>query len=342
MPDQHNTQSAGSKGRLRSRVRHASEVTVHRLHELEHTAADAYHALEDHNPRELLHDIRWLLQRFSAWLLPHIGQFKAWYLAHDTVLRIVYGLTLVPVVLVLGLLGLIVVKFGGPLLCAGALVLQIVLLVSKTLLFIGYIGYKIVKTLLMWYITISRLYLGGKAKRARRTLALCGGFKVDPESEASRMNYHCQRKELAITHQRRGQLIVLFSYLRYALRGQRELWRHVRRRWSHYLTLWRQSSRDLIKQELAPVGVSMFAPHQLGAGLEVDKILVPGDAELELIELNENGEVWLYFLIRWVEWQFEWRRAMPFLAIRRQHKQMPWQVEARFQAVPSVPVTSTA
>ena len=342
MPDQHDTQSASEKGRLRSRVRHAGEVTVHRLHELEHTAADAYHALEDHTPRELLHDVKWLLQRFSAWLLPHIGQFKTWYLAHNTVLRIVFGLTLVPVVLVLGFLGLIVVKFGGPLLFAGVIVLKIILLVSKTLLFIGYIGYKIVKTLLMWYITISRLYLGSKAKRVRQTQASCGGFKVDPASAAAQLSYHCRRKELVITHQQQGQLTVLFSYLRYALRGQRELLRHVRRRWPHYLTLWRQSSRDLIKQELAPVGVSMFAPHQLGAGLEVDKILVPGDAELELIELHENGEAWLYFLIRWVEWQFEWRKTMPFLAIRRQHKQMPWQVEARFKTSASTPATDTA
>ena len=337
MPDSdHSTSQATSQAkRLRERVRHAGEAAIDRLHDVEHATVDAYHALEDHSPRELLNDIKWLLQRFSAWLTPHIAQFKAWYLAQSLALRIVYGLTLVPVVAVLAFIGIVLIKFGGPLLLAAALVLKLAVVAIKTVMFIGYIGYKIVKTVLMWYITLSRWYLGGKAKKTRQTLAQCGGFKVQPESEAKRLSYQCQRKNLILNHEQHGQRVILFSYLRYALRGQLVLLRHLRRRWSHYLTLWRQSSRDLIKQELAPVGVSMFAPHKLGADIDADRILVPGDAELELIELKPDGRIQLHFLIRWVEWHFEWRKALKFLSVQREHHQAAWTLETEFQAEPA-------
>ena len=319
---------------MRERVRYVGEAAVDRLHDVEDATVDAYHAIEDHSPRELLNDIKWLLQRFSAWLIPHIGQFKAWYLSQNLTLRIVYGLTLVPIVAVLTVFGILLIKFGGPLLLAVALVLKVAVVAIKTVMFIGYIGYKIIKTVLMWYITISRWYLGGKAKKARQTLAQCGGFKVQPESQVKYLSYQCWRKNLIITHELHGQRVVLFSYLRYALRGQWVLLQHFRRRWSHYLTLWRQASRDLIKQELAPVGVSMFAPHKLGSNVDNDRILVPGDAELELIEVHPEGNIKLHFLIRWVEWHFEWHKAVKFISVQREHHQTRWPIETDFRSEP--------
>jgi hypothetical protein len=77
----------------------------------------------------------------------------------------------------------------------------------------------------------------------------------------------------------------------------------------------------------------MFSPHQLGAVKDNEKILVPGDAELDLIDVRADGEVWLHFLIRWIEWHLIWDKSWPFLAVRRDHKQAFWQVEGRFQAV---------
>lgn len=304
------------------------------LHELD----DAYHAVEDHSPRELLQDIKWLLQQFAAWLIPHIEQFKRWYFSQSIVLRIVYGLTLVPLVVVLALLGIALIKFGGPILLTLALLLKLLLVLIKTIMFVGYIGYKIVKTVLMWYITISRMYLGSKARKKRQTLAQCGGFEVLPETAAQQLNYHCQGKKLILKHSS-GQLVILFSYLRYALRGQRILLDHILRRWSHYLTLWRLSSRELIKQELAPVGTAMFAPHQLGAHIDQDRVLVPGDAELTQIAIAPQNRVNLQFLIRWVEWQFKFQKTLKFIDIQRHHKQTTWQLEAEFQPMAVEAVT---
>jgi hypothetical protein len=316
----------------RDQVRQVGDAVVHRWHELEHSAADAYHALDDHSPRELLQDVKQLLSRFAAWLMPHIAQFKAWYLAQNTVLKVVYGLTLVPVVAVLAFLGVLLIKFGGPVILATALAAKLAVVAVKSLFFIGYIFYKIVKTVLMWYITISRLYTGNKAKKVRHNKALCCDFDVKPAAMAERLKYHCDRKKLVISEPKQGQLTILFSYLRYAIRGQLELLRHLRRRWPHYLTPWRSTSGALIKQELAPVGTSMFSPHQLGAVIDKGQILVPGDAELTLIDVQADGVVWLHFLIRWVEWHFNWHKAFPFLTIRRDHQQASWQVEGRLQA----------
>ena len=184
----------------------------------------------------------------------------------------------------------------------------------------------------MWYYTISRLYLGRQAKRKRWAMANSCGFTVEPTSAMPQISFRCQRKELLIQHCDAGEIRVLFSYLRYALRGQLRLLQHIRTHWPQYFTLWRSASRRLIKAELAPIGASLFKPHTLGADNNGERILVPGDAELQSITLLDHERACLRIQIRWVDWSFHWRKALKFVRIQRSPQTAIWMIEATFRS----------
>lgn len=294
------------------------------LHVIEDSTLDAYHTIEDHDAGELRQDVRGLLDRLAQRLRADGQRFWSWYRARPIPLQIAYGLTLLPLLVLLTLAGMLLVQFGAPLLLGLALLLKLAITLAKTTLFVGYIGYKILKTILMWYYTISRMYLGSKAKRQRLSTARCDGFPVQPPAP---LRFRCQGKNLYIEHPDGGQVRVLFSYLRYALRGQWVLLQHLRRSWARYLTLWRQDQRDAIKAELAPVGASMFTPHTLGADVNPERILVPGDAELLGVTPDTGNLLQLRFRVRWVDWHFHWRKSLKFLRIERQVQTTEWLVD---------------
>ena len=311
--------------------RHFAETAVDALHSIEGSAADAYHAIEDHNTKELQQDVKGLLTRLAGWFNPKAQAFKAWYLAQPVYLKVVYGLTLVPVAALLSVITVLLIKFGGPLLLAIALILKLTIALMKMLFFIGYIGYKIIKTILMWYYTISRLYLGNKAKRKRFEWAQACQFPVMPSAAADTLTFRCNKKDLFIEHPEHGQIRVLFSYLRYALIGQLRLLQHVKNSWRRYFTIWQANSREFIKTELTPVGASMFTPHTLGADITAERVLVPGDAELQQVTVYDDASAELQFQIYWVNWHFKFRKALKFLQVRREPQQETWNVKAFFK-----------
>lgn len=304
------------------------------LHKIEDSAIDAYHTIDEHDARELHHDARGILLRARSALRRAGQQFRRWYLNQPRYLQIAYGFTLVPVIAALSIVSWLIVKFGAPLLFALLVGIKLIISSVKIVFFIGYIGYKILKTVLLWYYTISRLYLGNKAKRKRQEMAQRNAFSIEPNSWRDRYTLRCDRKYLVIERQAdQAPVRVLFSYLRYALNGQWLLFEHIKSDWLQYLTIWRAASRERIKQSLVPIGAATFTPHTLGAEQDSERILVPGDAVLTRIVIDQNsGDPNLIFLIRWVDWHFQWQRRPWFLNVRREIQTTRWEIRASFQA----------
>lgn len=321
------TQKRKTAERLRERAKHARENALDAIHTLEDSALDAYHAIEDHNTAELKQDVRYVLTALANWSKSNVQRVKSWYLKQPPALRIIYGVTVIPIMALLGLLTFVLIKFGGPILLILLLGSKFVIAFVKIFIFIGYIGYKILKTILMWYYTISRLYSGGKAKRQRRKTAHDCSFNVTPATANDSLRFHCKRKDLYIQQDGGYQLRILFSYLRYALIGQLNLLRHCKNSWRYYLTLWRAQSRALIKTEIAPVGASLFTPHTLGADINDERVLVPGDAELIEIIVKPAHTLDLRFRICWVDWHFAFNKSLKPLKISREHQETIWQVD---------------
>jgi hypothetical protein len=311
-------------------------MTGSKHRDVKKAAQTALHTIEAHNAKELRRDVKGVLDHLTDWLAPRAQAFTTWYLAQPLYWQIIYGLTVVPVAVLLAFMLLLLIKLGAPLLLALALLLKLLLSLTKTLLFIGYIAYKILKTLILWYYTISRLYLGHRAKRQRMAMARAGRFAVEPVPALDQLAFRCQGKNLYILHTEAGQLRVLFSYLRYALLGQQELLKHLQRSWKHYILVllaWRQASRAAITTELAAVSAFLFSPHTLGAHITAERVLVPGDAELLSIQLGHPaGDATLAFRIRWTEWRFKFRRTLKFLLIKRQQQENTWTVNTRWRS----------
>ena len=322
-----------------SEKHHLKETALDALHRIEDTTADAYHTIEDHDAKELQQDVKGILAQLADWSKLKTTVFKTWYLAQPLYLQIAYGLTLVPVVVVLAFIVLLLVKFGGPILLAIVLVIKLSIVVFKTVFFIGYILYKILKTIIMWYYILTRLYFGRKAKNRRFVMAECGEFTVEPASANVQISCSCRRKNLYIRHLEWGQISVLFSYLRYALVGHLELFKDLKANWRHYLTIWRQETRSQFKAAVAPLGDSLFGPHKLGAHINDERLLVPGDAELLKITINNDQTAQLSFRIGWVNWHFKLRKALKFLQVSREHCEAIWDVQALFK--PEIDATET-
>ncbi|MFO1351493.1 MAG: hypothetical protein U1F68_12835 [Gammaproteobacteria bacterium] len=320
---------------VKDRVEHIKSAAVDAAHRVEHSAVDAYRTVTDHDAQQLRADVNGLLGRWAGWLSLRYQAFWFWYHLQPRFLKLLYGLTISPIALLVLALGFVFVKIGGPILLALALVLKFGAALAKTGLLIGYIVYKIIKLLLIGYYSISRWLSGNKARRRRLELTRCSGFAVRTPAIGSPLSFRCQGKNLYIGRAGAPELRVLFSYWRYAMRGQSALVRHVRQDWSYYLTLWHPTSRALIVSALAPVGASLFAPHKLGAQIAPEHILVPGDAELEQVVVSDDAPLSLHFTIRWVDWRIHWPNTLRFPRVRREQRQERWEV-----AVAWIPATT--
>ena len=85
----------------------------------------------------------------------------------------------------------------------------------------------------------------------------------------------------------------------------------------HFWHLYRKNSekRAIFTELLAHAGGTIFAPHLLGPHLKKDRIVVPGDARLVSIKLNED-RIHYHFEIPWKTWEFQikqrpWVRSTP-------------------------------
>ncbi len=303
-----------------------------RMQRLEGKAVDALHAIDGHNARELTADARGSARRMADWLGRKVRAFRGWYGAQPGFLKIVYGCTLVPAAAALALAGFLCVKFAAPILLMLLVGVKLSIVAVKVLFFTGYIGYKIVKTILIWYYIISRSHSGGKARRARAQAASAGAFDVvgapgDAARAAPReLRFRTRWKNLHISDDAGREVRVLFSYLRYAMLGQKAMGRHLVKSWRAYLTPWDRQSRATVKSGLAPVGASIFTPHTLGPDLGNDRLLVLGDAELTRVEVGATRDLVLCFTVRWVAWEMKLRRQLKFLHVKRRHHSDRWQV----------------
>jgi hypothetical protein len=112
------------------------------------------------------------------------------------------------------------------------------------------------------------------------------------------------------------------SYLRYFLLGQKALYVGLWQSKREIFTIWRAESREVLKKKLSLVGATIFTPHLLGAYLNREQILVPGDFEFHALKLNKidtqdrhTTQTSTYQLeiignVPWKSWTFD--RYFPF------------------------------
>ena len=115
------------------------------LRPVEHSALEVYHSLDDHNALELRQDIASVLGRVNAWLRNRYQQLQRWYQTQPRALQIAYGLTVIPVSVLVGLILMVFLKFSAPVLLLILLGLKLLITLIKTVAFVGYIIYKILK-----------------------------------------------------------------------------------------------------------------------------------------------------------------------------------------------------
>jgi hypothetical protein len=137
------------------------------------------------------------------------------------------------------------------------------------------------------------------------------------------------------------KLKLLFSYFRFFLLGQYQLYRGLWRCKKEILTIWRAESKAALKKELELTGASIFTPQAIGAYESGKQLLLTGDFKLQAIGLevirlkpSENEaqgqptdpiqiKLLLIGFVPWKSWSFGLK--YPFANATLSH--MKWEIE---------------
>jgi len=294
------------------------------------TATNVYHTVEQHRARALNEDVKGVVARFKDWFGLKVDNGQRWYQAQSLVLKVVYGFTIVPVLLLLGLLGVLMVKFGGPILLVLALTAKFLIVTSKIVFFIGYVTYKMLKTVLILYYVITRFRNSHVEAKRRHHVIAEQSLPIDMWDGSDgyqQVQFEHQWKNITLSTEQHS-LPVLCSYLRYAIEAQKCLFSHIKQDWRAYLTLWRTDSLAIVKAAFSALATAVFKPHQLGDQVFKGQALVLGDAQLQKVRVAQDHTIQLDFLVKWVDWTVSWQKSWRFLSIRRQCEQTVWVVKA--------------
>jgi len=250
-------------------------------------------------------------------------QLWAWYSSLSTVKKVLWGLIVIPIVLLIIIINIFLAPLIAPFLpFIGGLLFtaaKLSLVVAKFGAFAVYIGYKLLKSFLGFYYCISRTLSGLRAERQRASLceaplrpesAAERGLTLDPALAPLSMERSWKRLKLLVHG---AELNILCSYLRYFLIGQLFMYVESFKEWRCFLTLWRPESRDTLKDQFAFVGTTIFRPYELGPHLSHERLLIPGDAQLTgLYSLSVEGQARLRLTLEipWKSWRFN--RQWPF------------------------------
>ncbi len=255
----------------------------------------------------------------SDYTKSNFTRLKDWYLALDQVKQVGFSLLIIPLLLILFLLSGVIFPLISIVLPFLFMALNFTLIASKFVLFIVYISYKVMKTLMGIYYCISRTISARKANLVREKMMQIGVVHTENppalwvDSKISKIEFQSQWKRLGMVifpsdsffvelqnelkisdetaieqlKQSTFQLNFLMSYLRYFLLGQKALYVGLWQSKKEIFTIWRAESREVLKKKLSLVGSTIFTPHLLGAYLNRKQILVPGDFEFHALKLNQ-------------------------------------------------------
>jgi hypothetical protein len=299
-------------------------------------------------------------------------RLKDWYLGLDRVKQVAFSLLVIPILLILFLLSGVIFPLISIIWPFLFIALNFTLIASKLILFIIYISYKVMKTLMGIYYCISRTLSAKRANVVRAKMMSVGIVhhenppallvddhisKIEFQSQWKRMGmtifpsdvfFADLQNQLGLTEadaiaalkQTSFQLNFLLSYLRYFLLGQKALYVGLWQSKMAILTIWRAESREVIKKRLSLVGATIFTPHLLGAYLNKEQILVPGDFEFQALKLiKDEKQVGAYTLqivgrVPWKSWAFNW--IFPFAHSQDHQEHWGIQVQLCFKDVLSL------
>ncbi|MBT5230261.1 MAG: hypothetical protein HOM11_08280 [Methylococcales bacterium] len=302
--------------------RHLKDVA----HDAQSAVSHAYHNIDDHDSSELIKDSSSLISRLKTWLKAKYRRFKDWFSALPLSLKILYGLTVVPIAAVLLLIGVVLVKFGGPILVGVLFALKLLIVAFKLLFFIGYISYKILKTFLIWYYIITRTISGNKATKLRHEAIECKSIAISGGGASyETLTFEHPKKSMIIWYES-TEYRVLFSYLRYAIVGQFGLFKHFKQDYKRYLTLWRKEDLRFVKAAWGAFAQTIFKPHLTGAQIYKGRALVLGDAQITSILRNDDETLQLTMTVSWDDWRFSLRKNLWFIQAHKTEQSDEWQV----------------
>jgi hypothetical protein len=305
----------------------------------------------------------------SDYTKSNFTRLKDWYLALDQVKQVGFSLLIIPLLLILFLLSGVIFPLISIVLPFLFMALNFTLIASKFVLFIVYISYKVMKTLMGIYYCISRTISARKANLVREKMMQIGVVHTENppalwvDSKISKIEFQSQWKRLGMVifpsdsffvelqnelkisdetaieqlKQSTFQLNFLMSYLRYFLLGQKALYVGLWQTKKEIFRIWRAESRDIIKKKLSLVGATIFTPHLLGAYLNREQILVPGDFEFHALKLNQMDtqnqqatqtstyELQIIGNVPWKTWTFD--RHFPFA--HSQDHQEKWDIRVK-------------
>ena len=245
-------------------------------------------------------------------------RLTAWYMDQSLLLKVGFGLVIIPILITLFLLQGVILPFLAT--CFGLMITlsKLAFIWVKGGAFIIYISYKVFKFLLGIYYCISRSISGWQAHKFRNEQAT---LTINTE-----VNYPALQVSTELTEQvkleskwkvlnldvNRQETSILFSYLRYFLLGQIFMYQSFWFDRQSYLTLWTAESRERVKEIFSTIGKTIFTPHLLGAHLNQKRILVPGDAKLlKISQASHQNHIEYQFEVKWQEWSFN--KKWPFI-----------------------------
>ncbi len=297
---------------------------------------------------------------------------KTWYLSLNQTKKVLYALLIVPALIILFLLNLFLFPLIGSLLPLIFIGLNFIFIALKLVIFIIYISYKITKTLMGIYYSISRTISSMKENKIRQKMIKeplvyrdhqsiinlelnhAQNYALTVSPEIADIQYQSSWKKLDMDlklsdgfyeqlSQFNGMDIeelkqklpslkinILFSYLRFFLLGQFNLYRGLWRCKKELCTIWRDSSKEILKKELALTTESIFTPYAIGAYESSQRLLLTGDFKLEgismaLIGEKENTQIKL-MLVGFIPWQ-SWHFGMKYPFAQSTQYYMKWDVE---------------
>jgi len=261
-------------------------------------------------------------------------QLWSWYRDLSAIKKVLWGLIVIPVVVVIVGVNVLLAPIIAPLLPligAGLITLmKLTFVLTKFGAFAVYIGYKVLKGCLGIYYCVSRSLTGLRAGRLRAELATqplsverAEALGLTLDERLAPLSCEVSWKRMTISGQAALQHPLLLSYLRYFILGQIfmyvESWKERRA----FFTIWRADSRERIKDQFAFVGTTIFRPYALGPHVTQDRILLPGDARISSIQIaspeRDTPHVTYTIEVPWRTWSVN--RRWPFAHSELHHAQ---------------------
>lgn len=285
-------------------------------------------------------------------------QLWGWYRHLTPVKQVLWGLIVLPVVLLIVGVNLILAPLIAPALpLIGAALItlaKLTFVLTKFGAFAIYIGYKVLKGCLGIYYCVSRTLSGVKAGERRAQLAArpltverAAELSLSLDERLTPLKVESTWKRMKVSDEGgRLEHPLLLSYLRYFIIGQINLYVESWRERHAFFTIWRAESRETVKDQFIFVGTTIFRPYALGPHVSRDRVLLPGDARLVSISeapvSDDHPRVIYVVEVPWRTWSFNrrwplahsephqarWALTLPAQLNQLQEEELGWRTDA--------------